>query len=107
MIDYTWTISNIEVYPEKEGFNNVVSTVHWRLRGEEGGVSTEVYGAVSLSLDETAHFIPFEELTEEDVVAWVKAALGDSLDRFEESIASTLERLKNPPVINPSLPWSN
>ena len=42
---YTWVINQLDCYPEADGEQDVVFTVHWSLLGEEAGFS----GSVSLS----------------------------------------------------------
>jgi hypothetical protein len=54
-------------------------------------------------------FTPFVDLTEDQVISWVKAGLGeDMIKSIENSLDGQLESLNNPPV-SPEiveLPWS-
>lgn len=97
-----WKIVALECYPEHEGQENVVTTAHWTLTEGEA----RVYGSVGLTLDPEAEFIPFNELTEAQVIEWTKAALGEEqVAAHEAAIAAQLEAIANPPIVKPALPW--
>lgn len=105
-ITYTWKVSQVEAYPEVEGKSNVVFTVHWRLHGTEGEFEGSLYGSHTISLKKEGDFIPYEDLTEEIVISWVKEAMGEEdVGLYEANIASQIEKARNPTVINPPLPW--
>ena len=105
--EYTWVIAALECYPEHEGHSDVVVTAHWRLNGVDGEHTAGVYGTQGFTLDEEATFVPFADLTEETVIGWVKAAMGDEqVEAHEASVAAQIEALINPPVITPDLPWA-
>jgi hypothetical protein len=54
-------------------------------------------GTQIVPLSEGGAFIPFEDLTNEIVVGWTKAAMGeDQVDQIETSIVSQIEALINP-----------
>lgn len=85
-ISTTWAIANLERHTNSGN----VYTAHWvvnaRTEGTEGTVtaSAGAYGSMGLEAPaEGDEVIPFEELTQELVVGWVKEKLG------EEQVAST------------------
>lgn len=97
-----WKIVSLECYPEHEGQENVVTIAHWTLTEGEA----HVYGSVGFTLDPEAEFIPYADLTEAQVVEWVKGALGEEqVAAHEAAIAAQLEAIANPPVVKPALPW--
>lgn len=103
---YNWTISCLDCYPEHEGQTDVVFNVHWRCNGEDGEYAGSVYGTQSLTLDPEAPFTPFADLTEAQVVGWVKDAMGEeAVAAHEAAVAAQIEALVNPPVVTPALPW--
>lgn len=103
---YTWTIAKLDCYPEHEGNTDVVFNVHWRCNGEDGEYAGSVYGSQALTLDPEADFTPFADLTEEQVIGWVKDAMGEeAVAALEANIDGQIETAKNPPVVNPALPW--
>jgi len=105
-ITNTWGVVQLEAYPEYENQTNVVFTVHWNLTGTDGDHAGYVYGSVGIALDAEADFTPFADMTKEQVIGWVHAALGaEQVASYEENVANQIEASKNPTVVNPPLPW--
>lgn len=105
-ITNTWSIQQLDAYPEAEGHNDVVFGVHWRLDGVDGEHAGGVYGSVGVTLDADAPFAPYASLTEAQVIGWVKDALGEEqVAAYEASIAQQIADQANPPVVHPALPW--
>jgi hypothetical protein len=105
-ITNTWNVVQMDVYPEKDGEEEVAFTVHWDLIGTNDIYSGRVYGSVGVNLDPDQPFTPYEELTQEQVIGWVKDALGeDQVTSYEENVAQQIKNQINPPVITPPLPW--
>jgi hypothetical protein len=103
---YNWTVAQLDCYPEYEGHEDVVFTAHWRCDGTDGEHASGVYGSVGLTLDPEAPYTPYADLTEAQVIGWVKDALGeDQVASYEENVANQIAALVNPPVVNPPLPW--
>ena len=106
MTTCNWTVAQLDAYPEYEGHSDVVLTVHWRLEGTDDEHSTGVYGSVGLTLDPEATYVPYADLTEEQVIGWVHEALGeDQVASYEGIVANRIAELANPPVVTPPLPW--
>ena len=106
MITYNWTVAQMDAYPDFAGNADVVFAVHWRMDGTDGKHSAGVYGAAMLTLDPEGSFTPYEKLTEDQVIGWVKDALGkEQVVAYEESVANQIDAIVNPPVISPPLPW--
>jgi hypothetical protein len=102
----TWSISQLDAYPEAEGHEDVVFGVHWRLDGVDGDHSGSVYGSQSVTLDPGAPFTPYASLTEAQVIGWVKDALGEeAVEAAEANVAQQIADQINPPVVHPALPW--
>lgn len=103
----TWNVVQMDAYPEYEGQADVVFTVHWTLTATDGKYNGSVYGSVGLTLDEGSKFTPYADLTQGQVVGWVKEALGEErVVAFEASVTAQIEAQINPPVVTPPLPWS-
>ena len=101
-----WTIVQMEAYPEYNGQPDIVFTVHWNLVGTQDTYQGSVYGSTGLTLSEEATFIPYAALTEEQVIGWVKEALGDEqVASYESSVAQQIEAQINPTAVKPPLPW--
>lgn len=107
-ITNTWTISQLDAYPQYEGKVDVVFTAHWRLTGTDGEYTGSVYGSIGLTLDPDAPFTPYASLTQDQVIGWVKDAMGEEqVASYEANVAQQIADQINPPVVTPVLPWSN
>lgn len=105
-ITYNWTVAQLDAYPTYENHTDVVFTVHWRMDGTGGEHTAGVYGSVGLTLDPEADFTPYADLTEAQVIGWVKDALGEEqVAGYEANVAAQIDALVNPPVVTPPLPW--
>ena len=101
-----WNISQLDCYPEFEGKADVVFTAHWNVSAVDGDYNGYAYGSVGLTLDPEAAYTPYAELTKDQVVGWVKAALGEeTVAATEANVAQQIEDKKNPKVVSPALPW--
>lgn len=77
MITYDWNCKTVDVHPQEEGETDVVYNVHWIVTGVDGDYSASCIGTQVVPLNEGGTFIPFEDLTNETVVEWTKAAIGE------------------------------
>lgn len=106
-ITYNWSVVQMDAYPELNGETDVVFTVHWNLAGIEQTYQGYAYGSVGVTVDQDAAFTPYADLTQEQVVAWVKSALGaEQVASYEANVAKQIEDQISPPVVVPPLPWS-
>ena len=106
-ITNTWNVVQMDAYPEKDGLTDVVFTVHWTLTGTDGTYTGSVYGSVGVTLDEGGTYTPYDELTLDQVVGWVKESLGEEqVASLEAGVATQIENQINPPVVTPPLPWN-
>jgi hypothetical protein len=103
----TWAVVQMDAYPEEDGETDVVFNVHWTLTGTEAGFSGSVYGTQTVSADPDAPFTPYADLTQEQVIGWVQAAMGEEqVASYEANVAQQIENQINPPVVTPPLPWA-
>jgi hypothetical protein len=103
----TWAVIQMDAYPERDGKSDVVFTVHWTLTGSEAGFVGTAYGAQGVTVDPNAPFTPYANLTQEQVVGWVKSALGaEHVAALEASVANQINEQIVPSAVTPPLPWS-
>ena len=106
-MELTWNINQMDAYPEYEGSENVVFACHWSLTATEDEYVGYAYGSVGLTLDPEATYVPYADLTKEQVIGWVKDALGaEQVVAYETSVADQIAVQQNPPVLTPPLPWA-
>ena len=107
MITYDWNCRTVDAYPSVGGLKDVVYNVHWRVKGlsEELDIHENPYqatniGTQTLNTEDITDFIPVDELTNEQVIEWVKSAMGEEeVSRIEESIKNEIENLIEPKTI--------
>lgn len=107
MIDYTWLVTNLWTLPEVAGKTDVVVYAAFTVTGSDGTYSAKVETTQEFSYPSDV-FTPFEQLSESQVIAWIKSALGaEGQLAIENQIQSQIDSQKNPPAkpIIRALPW--
>lgn len=107
MTTYNWTITNLYT-KTVEGQQDYVVTAMFDVVGVDGDFSSTVTGS---QIFEVAgeNFIPYADLTQDIVVAWIKEELEESgLLSITACIDGQIESQINPPVVAvvTPLPWS-
>ena len=89
-----WKIEQME----RQLADGGVIVAHYRVFASEGDETVSAYGSQALVPDpESPDFVPFENLTEDIVVAWVKEALTDiKVTQIEGQLAQVLDSKLNP-----------
>ena len=101
MSTFTWKVSNLD----RTLSDGRVNTVHYTVdaRSDDEVYSSGAYGSIGLEGDVTT---PYADLTEETVVGWVKAALGeDKVTEVQAALDAQLTEQAAPTVGN-GTPWS-
>ena len=97
-MEYTWSVANLD-RNTSDGF---VNTVHWRVNAKDGDKSAYSYGTIGYTQEEGKTLVPYSNLTETTVLAWVQESLNKAT--VEASLAQQIEALKNP-VSATGVPW--
>lgn len=85
---------------ERQADTGLVTTVHWIATKEDGEAVASTYA--SMAVEPSDDFIPFEQLTEENVIDWVKAGL--DLESLEAALDAQIAEQKAPTVLS-GMPW--
>ena len=94
----TWTIVNME----RDAQTGFVNNVHWTCSDVDGDYSGRTYGSLGLSGELVT---PYENLTEETVIGWVKASMGEeTVAATEAAVAAQIAEAKEPKVAV-GTPW--
>jgi len=95
-----WKISQLE----RETADGFVSTVHYTVDLKDDVYSAGAYGLIGLEKPET--LIPYSELTEEMVVSWVLAQLGEEkVLEVKQALESSLNEQRQPTKAA-GVPWA-
>ena len=114
-ITYTWTFDPLDVTYQSASLQNVVTTVHWQAYattevtsslGASGSFTKRRIGTEPLDPVSSASFTNFDDLTHNQVFAWVTSSMGDTvynaiLNRLSSSLATQL----NPATGKKNAPW--
>jgi hypothetical protein len=101
MTEVTWSISTLEHNTSDGG----VTVAHWRVSATDGDYSAGAYGTAGFTPDpEAPGFIPYDDLTEADVLAWLFAQEGFDKDEKEAQLLSQIDAQKNPVSVT-GTPW--
>lgn len=76
---YEWKIGQLEVVPSQDGLSNVVQTIDWTYSASDGDCMVSTQGQTTLSEPDKSTFVEFENLTENDVITWIKLRMGEAL----------------------------
>ena len=96
---YDWNCATVDCYPTDGEYTDVVYNVHWRVTGTsdtldpEGNAYTATsIGTQTISTSDLSGFTPFDDLTNADVVAWTKEAMGaDEVTALEANLDSQID----------------
>jgi hypothetical protein len=115
MLTYTWKINTLSKQNNPAaGLNDVIIQAFWECKGtNEDNIFGTFYGATPFNLDEVdpENFIPYEELTEEQVLGWVQTAVDNDVNyknHMDEQIQKQINYIVHPvtTVIAEELPWA-
>lgn len=104
MTTYNWNCKTVDCYPEQDNEADVVYNVHWIVTGTSDQLdpqgspySATSIGTQTLDTSQITNFIPFDQLTNDEVVAWTKGAMGDEqVASIEAGIQSQIDSLITP-----------
>jgi len=96
-MNYTWNVVQMDRLTS-DGF---VVTVHYTVNAVDGEYTASTYGTVGYTQSEGS-YVPYANLTKEQVIGWVKDSIGQST--VEEALAAQITAQKNP-VQQSGVPW--
>ena len=108
MTTYTWAVTAL--YTETiDGKADYVVIANYLVLGGDGTYGAELSNIARFSTESVDPFIPYEDLTEADVIGWIQQTLGqDGIDNIYACIQGQIDSQINPPVVpvNTPLPWT-
>ena len=98
---FTWAIANLE----RETADGFVFTAHYTISAKSAAYSAGAYG--SIGFERPDNLVPYSDITEEMVVAWVKEALTEEkVEQIEDALQSQLDE-QAAPTKAAGVPWGN
>jgi hypothetical protein len=104
---YLWSILQVDVAPTLAGLSDVVTRLHWRLKGQRGSDTAETYGTADLPAPASpAAFIPLASVTEAHALEWIEGALGeDRIAEMKSAILADLDQIATFAAVAMAPPW--
>lgn len=97
---FTWAIANLE----RETADGFVFTGHYTVSAADEAYTAGAYGSIGFERPDS--LIPFDDLTEDMVVGWVKEKLGDEkVTEIEAALQSQIDEKRAPSKAS-GTPWS-
>ena len=97
----TWKVVSYDGTKTVGSLSDVLTTLHWTatdtetVNGKEHSGSH--YGSVGLAEPDPSSFIALADITTDNLITWLKAALGsDKVTEYETSIAGQITKSKEP-----------
>jgi hypothetical protein len=96
-MEFTWNV----VQTDYNTIDKFITTVHYTVNAVDGDYTASTYGTVGYTQGEGS-YVPYADLTKEQVIGWVKDSLGQ--ETVETALAAQIEAQKHP-VQETGLPW--
>ena len=101
----TWDVVALDATKTVGSLSDVVTNVHWTASDSDGEHSGSSYGSVELAAADSGSFTAYKDITKDNAIAWVKAALGsDEVTAIETRIAEQITESKSP-TVSSGVPW--
>jgi len=107
-----WAITNVDYYLEKNGHEKVVNKIDYTCTQTDTstGIST-THESFSLPLavnDDLSNFTEYADLTEDQLIDWVKAQLTEeTANMIEQDLLTELNNLVSTEQSASGLPWAS
>ena len=105
-IEYKWKIKKVEL-EDIDNLNNVVVTIDWQVRGVDSvdGENASYFGSTSLKAPDGESYTSVENLTDEQVVSWIRQAMvvESEHNKEEDGESSTIETFDRFSLVEESL----
>ena len=103
MTQITWNIEQLE----RSLPDGLVLTAHWRVTGVDGQHTGAVYGSIALPPNDPSapDFVPYEQITKDQAIGWVKGAMGEEqVSAHEANVQAQIDKQKTPATAS-GTPW--
>ena len=106
---FEWAIEQMKCFAQQDGQKDVVFNVNWRINASDGFRQATSCGDIHIPYNADAiPFTPFADLTESQVIEWVKRAITDEqIERLETMLKADIDSQIAPTIVTPMLPWQH
>lgn len=97
---YTWNIHQMTAKIQEGELQNVIWLINYSFVAKDETstpvIFASVNGSVRVRYNEGDPFIPYEDLTKEDVVGWLEASEDLNIEGMKENLDKQINDKKNP-----------
>jgi len=108
-IAYTWKVTGLKTRDIENKPSAVVQTYWTKTGTDDDGNTGTFHGATPFTVDpndESGPFIPFDQLTEQNVLDWIQTiVVGHYEEHVNAQIQKQIDEKKNP-IIEATMPWA-
>ena len=91
---------------ERDTADGFVTVAHWTATQVEGEHTASTYATVSFTKTDDMNLIPYDTLTEKQIIDWVKGSIGaDGVKAIDESLSAQIAEQKAPKKAS-GTPWA-
>ena len=105
---FEWVISELNCAVESEGLSDVINMIHWRYNATQEHDGTlyfaGTYSASGVAQPNPQNFIPYEDVTEAEVIGWLEAIL--PVEAMQLALENNIALQINPVEVTLPLPWA-
>ena len=101
---FTWAIKSLD----RETLDGFVFNGHYTVSAEDGTYTSGAYGSIGFARPDNLK--PYDELTQDEIIGWVKEALSAEEEGRPEEIESMLQSQlneKHVPTTATGTPWAS
>ena len=108
IITKSWSIERMTCVPIDNSSDYVVNDIAWKLVGIDTLNHSIVggYGIINAPFIPSAPFTPYTQLTQDQVINWVKDRLGEEHVQFMEDNVDKQFVATRPDTLTLTLPWA-
>jgi hypothetical protein len=106
-VSYTWKVTGLKTKVENGNTGTVVQT-YWTLTGKDSAGNEGTFSGATpfTTVGSNSEFVPFSELTEEQVLTWIQDIVKDNYaDHIESQIFRQLDE-KVVALTEAEMPWA-
>lgn len=101
-MNHTWTITKLQT-EDNHNYTNIVVGIDWILTTTDGTYTASVGKQQPIAFAE-GNFIPYDQLSEDEVKQWLFESMGERKQMFENQMEININKKYKPVTV---LPWAN
>lgn len=106
MVEYNWEVLSLYSSIRENGLDDIIKRITYKVTAKRGNVAVDFFNDVNLPFPDENNFIPFKDLTSEEVVNWIKSVV--DIPQLESGLIAALDTANDPSRVVPkAIPWDH